>query len=145
MAKEQKMKFKLLNLSAKEKEEGWTLKIKAPAGIAEAKVKYTIDITVDEEYFANKVQILENKIAECKANPDMFGDFKSKIASYESEIKTVKKDEKDAGNAEIIGVDATVLVADFSKDILTLEISEDRIEEIIKLRHRVVEYVVNLK
>lgn len=145
MEKQSNIKFKIVNLSAKDKQMDWTLKIKAISGITEAKKTYKINIRVDEEYFSRKIEAIEIKIEDRRKNPDMFGDSKSSIKNLEQDIKNIETDQKDCEELEILDFDATTVSASFKDGVLIINIPEDKIEEIIKIRHRVEAFVVNLK
>jgi len=121
------------------------MKIKSPFGLTEAKCGYSINISIDEEYFAQRVEELNNKIKNAEAKPDMFEDYKGTIQSLKDNIKGVELDKKEAEELEIEDFTATVSQVDFSKDTLLLEIPEEVVADIIKLRHNVEAYVVNLK
>ena len=145
MSKEQKMKFKIINLSVKDKELSWTMRIKALFGIGEARAKYKMSIQVDDEYFDKKIDVIQHKINERKSNPDMFGDFKSSVKGLEKDIDKVNADRTDAEELEIPEFEVAVVTADFVAGKLALQIPEDRVEDVIKIRKQVEAYVVNLK
>lgn len=145
MAKAKNIKFKIISLSTSDKDDGWVMKIKNPDGIIQAKNGYGISIIIDQDYFADKVQDLENRIEDVKAKPDMFEDYKKTLKSLEDNIDQVDIDRKELAELEISEFSALVNMVDFSKGILTLEIYEDVIGEIIKIRHDVEAFVVNLK
>lgn len=75
----------------------------------------------------------------------MFEDYKKTLKSLEDNIDQVDIDRKELAELEISEFSALVNMVDFSKGILTLEIYEDVIGEIIKIRHDVEAFVVNLK
>lgn len=145
MAKEKTMKFKILALAANDKATEWAIKIKSPFGITEAKCQYAIKIEVDDAYFAERVSEIERKIKDVEAKPDMFDDYKATIKSLNENIKGIEADKKAFSELEIDEFSATCTVADFSKDTLVLEIPEQVVPEIIKLRHDVEAFVVALR
>jgi len=75
----------------------------------------------------------------------MFEDYKATIKSLKENIEGVKTSQKEAEELEIDDFSVVVSQVDFSKDTLLLEIPEEVVGDIIKLRHDVEAYVVNLK
>ncbi|NCD40573.1 MAG: hypothetical protein EOL88_00625 [Bacteroidia bacterium] len=142
---EQKMKFKILALSVKENARQWTLKIKSPFGLTEALSNYKVKISVDLDYFNDQVKELEGKIKNVEAKPDMFDDYKASIRSLKDNIAQVKGELEEMKGLEIPYFNVSVEQVDFSKDTMTLDIPEDVVPEIIKIRHSVDAFVVNLK
>lgn len=145
MAKEKKMKFKIIALSANDKATDWVMKIKSPFGLTEARCNYSINIEIDEEYFANKISSIESKIKDVEAKPDMFEDYKTTLKSLKENIEGVKEEKETLKGMEIDEFAVVVEQVDFAKDILTLEIPEEVVADLIKLRHDVEAFVVNLK
>lgn len=148
MAKETKMKFKILALSANDKATEWAIKIKSVDGLTEAKWSYKIGIEIDEEYFAKQVDDLENEIKSVEAKPDLFDDSATTIRSLKDNIKEVAKDKKNfeallaKSLAEFGG---RVDIADFNKDTMVIAVPENIVADLINIRHNVNAFVVNLK
>lgn len=145
MAKAKTFKFKIIALSANDKAINWVMKLKSEFGLVEAKCRYKLSITIDEDYFVDKINSFENKIKNIEAKPDMFDDYKASIKSLKDDIAEIKVNKALLGDLVIDDFEAAVSMADFSKDVLTFEIPEDVINEIIKLRHDVEAFVVGLK
>jgi len=145
MAKETKMKFKILALSANDKAIEWAMKLKNPHGLTEALCQYQVSISVDDEYFANQVVDLENQIKNAESKPDMFEDFKATVRSLKDNIKGVEVEKKSFEELEIPEFFGVVGVADFSKDTMILSVPEEIVPALIKIRHNVEAFIVNLK
>ena len=145
MAKEQKLKFKIVNLSVKDKVMDWSMKIKALFGVTEAKRNYKVNVQVDDEYFDKKIDTIQKKITERKSNPDMFDDYKASVKTLEKDIDKINEERADAEALEIQEFEAVVASADFDKNTLVFQIPQDRVEEIIKIRQNIEAYLVVLK
>lgn len=148
MAKETKMKFKILALSANDKATEWAIKIKSVDGLTEAKSGYKIGIEIDEDYFAEQVADIEREISSAEAKPDLFDDVATTIRSLKDNIKGIAKDKKNFEallSNTLADFSGRVDVADFSKDTLIIAVPESIVADLINIRHNVNAFVVNLK
>jgi len=139
------MKFKIIDLRANDKAINWEMKIKSPFGLIEAKCSYVINIKIDDEYFSKKEDEIKQKIKDVEAKPDMFENYKETIQSLQDNMKGIESTKEELSELEIADFNATVTLADFTKDILTLKIPENVIINIINLRHEDKSFVVELK
>jgi len=144
MAKEQKIGFQILNLSVSEDSKVWQLKIKS-AGISEAKAGYGVAIVVNDNFFDRQVKDCKNQIASIEAKPDMFEDYKTSIKSLNDNIKGIESERKDFKKLEIDEFDAECASVDFNKGVLVLEIPEDVITDIVKIRLNIEKFNAVLK
>lgn len=141
----QTMKFKIIALSANDKATEWTMKIKNPDGLAEAKCQYAINIKIDDDFFAKKIDEKKQEIKDAEAEPDLFNDFKAAIKELNNEIKAIEAEKKSLDKLSIPDFNARVTQADFTKSTFILEIPESVIMNIINIRHNVEAFVVELK
>lgn len=146
MAKDIKMKFKLLSLSVGEGDSQWTFKIKSIDGFTDIKQLYHVNILVDNEYFDFQVKDIDNQIQKCVDKPDMFEDWKKTKSSLEVNRAGIEEARADAKGLEIENdFDGWVEVADFNKGVLTISVPEEVIPDIIQIRNNIEAYLVNLK
>ncbi len=144
MSEDKKMKFKILSLSAKEKSKEWILKIENTFGLFEAKSLYTVRVDIDDEYFEREIEGVESRIEKVKEKPDMFDDSKKAIVCFKKEIAKIQKQKAKFVDLVIEEFDVKVIIADFSKKMLVLEIPENVVPDIINIRHDVEAFVVYL-
>lgn len=100
---------------------------------------------IDEEYFAEKINDINEEITKTEANPDMFEDFKTTVRSLKDNIKIIENEKKDFEAMEIEEFAGRVEQVDFTKDTMVLTIPEAIVPDLIKLRHNVEAFVVDLK
>ena len=145
MAKANKIKFKIIALSANDKATDWVMKLKSPFGIDKSKKEYMVGVEIDKAYFKEKIKRHQSKIDDIKAKPDMFDDYKKSIKSLEENIEGVKEREEELTMLQIAEFSVKTSNVDYDKAIFTLKIPEDVVANIIELRHDVKAFFVNMK
>lgn len=145
MAKANKIKFKIMALSANDKATDWVMKLKSPFGIDKSKKEYMVGVEIDKEYFKEKIRGHQSKIDDIKAKPDMFDDYKKSIKSLEANIEGVKDREAELTLLQIAEFCVTTSQVDYKKAMFTLEIPEEVVASIIELRHDVKAFFVKMK
>lgn len=143
--KETKMKFKLLGISVDEKSLDWTVKIKSLDVVEVVKSSYMMTIVIDESYFQEKIDEINEHIEEIEKEPDLFDNAEKEIKASKKAISDVESCREELRKKETGEFGAEVKVVDFDKDLLTLTIPEENLLQVVAIRKDIDAFIVNLK
>ena len=144
MAKQQ-LKFKIRNISVEGNADVWQIKMKSSFELTEAKRDYSVAIEIDESFFNERIDEINQRITGVERQPDMFENGEGQIKEYKNQIKEIEREKRDAEKMEIEEFVAVVKSVDFEKNLMILEVAEDIVLNIIGIRKNLDAYLANLK
>lgn len=142
---QQQLKFKIRNISVEGNADVWQIKMKSSFELTEAKRGYSVAIEIDESFFNERIDEINQRISGVERQPDMFENGEGQIKEYKNQIKEIEKEKKDAEKMEIEEFVAIVKSVDFEKNLMILEVAEDIVLNIIGIRKNLDAYLANLK
>lgn len=145
MSKEVNVKAKIASMSVKDSDLGWQLVLRSKSGFGDVSPEYTVNIEVDQLIFDEKKEIISGRIAEIQKRPNMFDGGKEEIKDLKGELKDLDLEIEELEKLQIADFKAKVLAVEFVKGMLTLQVTDEVVVNLIKIRNNFNYFVVVLK